>query len=119
MAGLQYVGRVQELLAVDFLIQALVLGLLLHLFDRALVLTVSPAVAFGASAHHRAAVGGSLVAVGAVGFGGGVLIFDHHQVRWHLLELIDEPLALHFSEDASLVVVSVQEQVRLLSSLAL
>lgn len=116
LAGLQHVGRAQELLAIDFLVQALVLGLLLHLFDRALLLTVSPAVAFGAASHHRAAVAGSLVAVGAVGLGGGVLVFNHHQVRRHLLELIDEPLALHFSQDASLVVVPEQEQVRLFSS---
>lgn len=105
LAGLQHAGRVQELLAIDFLVKALVLGLLLHLLDRAVLLTVSPAVAFGAAANHRAAVAGSLVAVGAVGLGGGVLVFDNHQVRRHLLELIDEPLALHFSQDASLVVV--------------
>lgn len=107
------------MLAVDFLVEALVLGLLLHLFHRALLVTVSPAVAFGAPAHHRAAVAGSLVAVGAVGVGGRVLVLNHHQVGRHLLELIDEPLALHFGQDASLVVVPVQEEVGLFTSQAL
>lgn len=106
----------QELLAIDFLVQALVLGLLLHLFHRALLVTVSPAVAFGAPAPHRAAVAGSLVAVGV---GGRLLVLDHHQVRRHLLELIDEPLALHFRQDASLVVVPAREKVGLFTLQAL
>lgn len=108
----------QQLLAVDFLVQALVVRLLLHLFHRALLVTMSLAVALGAPAHHGAAIAGSLVAIGAVGLGGGLLVLDHHQVGWHLLELIDEPLALHFSQDASLVVVPVQQKVRLFTSRA-
>lgn len=67
---------------------------------------MSPPVPFGSSTDHRPPVGSPLVPVGGVTIGACVFILNHHQISWHLLELVDQPLPLHFSEYASLIVVS-------------
>lgn len=60
----------------------------------------------GASSGDGAPVGGSLVHVAGASVGACVFILDDNQISWHLFELVNQPLALHFSQDASLIVVS-------------
>lgn len=107
LVALQHVDRVKELLAlsVSFLVQNFIARLLLHVLHRALVLTRSPPVAFGPSTAHGPPVAGSVIPVADVGVGTSVFVLDHHQICWHLLELIDQPLPLHFGQDASLIVI--------------
>lgn len=117
---LKDLDRLQELCTVStqssmssrclLLVQVFILRLLLHLLHVLLVLT--SAVTFGTSSNHGPAVGGSLVAVASVGLAVHVLVLDHHQVGRHLLELIDQPLALHLSQDPSLIVVPAAEKTR-------
>lgn len=74
-----------------------------------MVLAVGPPVPFGPSTDHGSAVAGPLVTVASVGVR-AVLVLDHHQVGRHLLELVHQPLPLHFSKNASLVVVPTEEK---------
>ena len=109
LAGLQHIlEEVLVVAVVGFLVQKLIVGLLLHLFRWCVVLTVSPPLPFGPT-HHRASVAWSLISVGPVCLRAGLLVLDHYQIGRHFLELIDEPLPLHFSQDASLIVVPAAE----------
>ncbi|TNN63427.1 hypothetical protein EYF80_026383 [Liparis tanakae] len=67
------------------------------------LLNLSPPVPFGPSAGRGPPVGRSVVPVAGVGIGTAVFVLDDHQIRWHLLKLIDQPLPFHFGQDASLI----------------
>lgn len=105
MIPLQHLKELLGLSSFSFLVETFVCGLFLHLLRGDLVVTVAPRLPSGASADHRASVSRPLVPVRVVSIRPTVFIFYHHQISRHFLELVHQPLPLHLSQDASLIVV--------------